>query len=69
MPKPTRPPVNSAMRPRNRQPCAHHAPACRRSCRCRGRGSGADTHLLHGLYYGLGTGLAGLLFWWIQQMI
>ncbi|WP_225794890.1 hypothetical protein [Streptomyces aculeolatus] len=57
------------MRPRNGQPCAHHAPACRRSCRCRSRGSGADTHLLHGLYYGLGTGLAGLLFWWIQQMI
>ncbi|WP_181786002.1 hypothetical protein [Streptomyces phytophilus] len=55
------------MRSRDKQTCVHHAPACRRSFRC--PGSGINTHLLPGLYYGLGTGLAGLLFWWIQQMI
>ncbi|AUH40873.1 hypothetical protein [Streptomyces sp. CMB-StM0423] len=69
MPKLTRPPASSAVRPRNNQTCVHHAPVCRRSCRCRTRRSEINTHLLHGLYYGLGTGLAGLLFWWVQQMI
>lgn len=27
----------------------------------------AATHLLRGLCYGIGTGLAGLAFWWLEQ--
>lgn len=27
----------------------------------------ATTHLLRGLCYGIGTGLAGLAFWWLEQ--
>ena len=27
----------------------------------------ATAHLLRGLCYGIGTGLAGLAFWWLEQ--
>jgi hypothetical protein len=32
----------------------------------RRRGDAAD-HLLRGLCYGIGTGAAGLLIWWLEQ--
>lgn len=57
------------MRSRNKQTRLHRDPARRRSCRCPRRSSEISRHLVPGLYYGLGTGLAGLLFWWIQQMM
>ncbi|HET9382869.1 MAG TPA: hypothetical protein VFP69_18875 [Streptomyces sp.] len=33
----------------------------------RRRRRSAATHVLRGLCYGIGTGLAGLVFWWLEQ--
>ncbi|MFF0737776.1 hypothetical protein ACFYVK_39960 [Streptomyces chartreusis] len=41
------------------------APRLRRWARRRRRD--AANHLLRGLCYGIGTGAAGLAFWWLQQ--
>ncbi|MEO3840383.1 MULTISPECIES: hypothetical protein [unclassified Streptomyces] len=57
------------MRQRNNQTCVHCAPPPGGIAGAAGALGEFPTHLLHGLYYGLGTGLAGLLFWWVGQMI
>jgi hypothetical protein len=60
MPKPKRPRAETATPPQSgHTPAGPHRVSSRE----------VSTHLLHGLCYGLGTGLTGLVFWYIQQTL
>jgi hypothetical protein len=44
-----------------------HNTFTRSLARIRRRRRAAALQLLRGLFYGIGTGTAGLAFWWLQQ--